>query len=207
MEKLNEIVAEINFIYKRLEEIDINNSNSSNVILELYYKYLKLLVQIQSPLADVKYDYRLHNGNCHFYALCLPMPYVFKKKYEQVGNLKFQIDVGEISGDSTRIRTESELLEKLYSDFEFLKIRYYDSAINKDPQYGGYKIAIFIDPFYDYHFVRQNIDGMWSQKIGYKGDIYCFNENPLDFINANNNLCYEYIKTIEIVKPTLNRVR
>ena len=60
---------------------------------------------------------------------------------------------------------------------------------------------------YDYHFVRQNSDGSWSSKLGYE-ECIVKSDNPLNYLNDNIydvSTNYEYVKTLELVKPSIKR--
>jgi len=191
-----------------LNELNIQNSSCQDIYY-LYREYLQVVVQIRRQIP--KYDNGIwrYNNNCYFYALDLPTPTAFIETARRL-YLNFSTKVGDISG----IRTIQEEMnidkfnKYLAIDLEYLGIETYKSAINLSPKHNGYKIAIFLDEeYFDYHFVRQNEDGIWSQKMGY-GDTIVLSYNPLDFINANclyHN--YKYVNTIEVVKPTLRRVK
>lgn len=184
--------------------------NNYERLMNLYRKYLKLQVMSE----NIPKDYVLSKGNCYFYALGLPIPDIFYQKYwELYGNI-WQINVGEV-GKDYRILTNKlalykyrYLLEALYADLETLKIKSYECNIDSMPTHNGFKIAIFSYNNSwkgDYHFVRQNPDGTWMQKLGYSPYISSC-KNILEFIddyNRKKDTDYEYVKTLELVKPVI----
>ncbi len=201
-----EIINQINELYNTLKNLEINSQNNFIMqakIIDIYRQYLQLLVQIQNPIPHLEDNYQLQNGNCYFYALALPIPSYFKKIYQKTASA-FTLNVGELSNTFNYYPFNSkDVLEYLYADLEYLKIKYYASNIKDNPQHNGYKIALFVDEYEpDYHFMRQNIDGTWSQKYGYNGSIL-ITPHVNDFLLDSPH--YEYVKTLEIVKPTIRR--
>lgn len=205
----NELFAKINMIYKELDEIPhISSIHTYEKFIALYSEYLKILVQIQNPIPDVKDDNLLYSGCCYLYAMAFLIPKKFEEKFQQIFRSFFPVDVGDISGCdlSDPIADTNSLLERLYSDLDYLKIKWYESDINKPIVHNGYKIAVFFENGYedpDYHFMRQTKSGIWHHQGGYF-------ETPLETttpIQDNKNDGYEYVKTIEIVKPTLQRLK
>ena len=180
----------------------------------LYQEYLKLIVRLQKNIPSYNNGKCNSYKNCYFYALDLPVPNIYRLNYRLILDEIYCTDLGSISRPNDLYRlyipeTEKEVLEYLYSDLDTLKIKAYDSAINKLPKHNGYKIAIFMESGsdHDYHFIRQNSDGSWSGKIGYE-DCIVRMINPLDYLNDNiynEPTSYELIKTLEIVKPNFKR--
>ncbi len=209
--KLADIFLELTSLLKNRE---LTKEIANKEIRKLYREYLKLYVKLNRMIPEFDDGKFKGNVNCYFYALDLPLPYVFKGLFEKITGIPFCTNLGEISGleffdYKFSNPTSSDLLDYVYTDLDTLKIKAYDSAINMSPKNNGYKIAIFmeVNKDYDYHFVRQNIDGSWSSKLGYKKCIVKM-YNPLDYLNDNINhvrTSYEYIKTLELVKPSIKR--
>ena len=149
----------------------------------LYLEYLKLSVYLNSKPVfydDINYD----NVNCYMYSLMLDFPSIFPT------NLMQGFNIGFISCKESR----NELVN-LYSDLEALNIMYYEIDKEQEPIHGGYKILMFKGPG-DFHFRRENIDGSYSEKLGFSNYIKeC--ANPFNYKN------YKFVKALEIVKPTL----
>ena len=173
------INAKIVMIFWELGELlsrdNLTKSLANQEIRRLYREYLKLYVKISRMIPE--YDNGKYKGNinCYFYALDLTLP-------------------------------SSDLLDYVYTDLDTLKIKAYDSGINIPLHHNGYKIAIFMEnnKRSDYHFVRQNIDGSWSSKIGYE-ECIVRSDNPIDYLNDNIygiKTDYELVKTLELVKPS-----
>ena len=195
--KLADIFLELTSLLKNRE---LTKEVANKEIRKLYREYLKLYVKLNRMIPEFDDGKFKGNVNCYFYALDLPLP--------------FCTNLGEISGleffdYKFSNPTSSDLLDYVYTDLDTLNIKAYDSAINMSPKNNGYKIVIFmeVNKDYDYHFVRQNIDGSWSSKLGYKKCVVKM-YNPLDYLNDNINhdrTSYEYIKTLELVKPSIKR--
>lgn len=107
-----------------------------------------------------------------------------------------------------------ELLFNLEGDFEALGLKYIevnpDFIINKDSLKREWKIAVMATreynlKYYDFHFLRQTINGIWTHKKGFRyGPIDFDSRNkkiisPIDSIIETDGLFlntkYEYIKT------------
>ena len=68
---------------------------------------------------------------------------------------------------------------------------------------GVYYDAKITSGLANYHFVRQNIDGSWSSKMGISNELH-FSENIEDFQRYyQNRVNLKLIKTLEIVKPSI----
>lgn len=172
-------------------------------ILNLYKKYLQLLLKYQEAIPCLENDIKLKNVSCYLYALGLNIPTIFKNTYESLLPWQFGADPGEISGYDAFIDgwTDTELLDRLYADLDTLEIKAYRSTVNAPNKHNGYKIACFLDKDgKDFHFARQNQDGIWSQKIGFDNRIY-LSDNPKAFLDKIHKYKYELIRTLEIVKP------
>ena len=183
-----------------------SNNKGKNInrdILNLYKNYLQLLIKYQESIPCLENDYKLKNVSCYLYALGLNIPTIFKNVYESLLSWQFGADPGEISGYDAFINcwTETELINRLYADLDTLKIKAYPSTVNASNKHNGYKIACFLDKDgKDFHFVRQNPNGIWSQKIGFDKNIY-LSDNPMAFLDEIPHYNYELIRTLEIVKP------
>ena len=153
------------------------------------------------PVFDVNWHF-LHSS-CYYYALNLATPTIFEKIYKSLTDFDFESPLGSISGlpylDTFK---KEEVLNYLYSDLDALNIQWYDSEIDKKIEHGGYKIALLVDenPIdSDFHFVRQNLDGTWSEKDGCGCEVVSIT-TPEEF---TSDPYYKYVKTLEIVKPRI----
>ena len=187
-----------------------SNNKEKNInrdILNLYKKYLQLLIKYQEAIPSLENDYKLKNVSCYLYALGLNIPTLFKNAYEVLTTWQFGVDPGEISGYNAFVEgwTKEELMERLYADLDTLKIKTYPSTITSPINHDGYKIACFLDKDgKDFHFARQNSNGIWSQKMGFNKKIYIDND-PTAFLHLSKDYNYELIKTLELVKPGIKR--
>ena len=197
-----------------LENEELTKSVANKEIRRLYREYIKLYVKISRMIPDYDEGKFKGNINCYFYALDLSLPNVFSESFERITNLPFCTNLGEISAlkyfrENFIVPTPADLLDYVYTDLDTLKIKVYNSAINLPIRHNGYKIVIFMEnnKRRDYHFVRQNSDGSWSSKIGYE-ELIVKSDNPFDYLNDNLfdiKTDYEYVKTLELVKPSIKR--
>lgn len=203
MESSTELRRKMLELYKRL----LSSFRSLEDIMDIYVEYLKLMVQFGDEIPIYrKYPGDVLSGNCYTYALDLKCPIIFQGLYSIRSLFKengVNLNVGFISAvqNKTTIScySEKELLENLYADLDALKIKVFDSEINKAPSHDGYKIYVFKDTLIhsngNFHFVRRNIDGSLSHRNGYDGGvkrIRCLKDVHSSF---------ELVKTLEIVKP------
>ena len=177
-------------------------------IHELYNKYLKICVCLDKKAPDYNGGMWPYKNNCYYYALNLREPKMFQDIYTEIFYEGFYNRLGEIGGKPLPRRfTEKEILEGLYADLDALKIRSYESGLNKENNNGGYKIALYMRDkdvigIPDFHFIRQNSDGTWSEKNGYNDGIHVVSD-PHNLTSHSN---YEYIQTLELVKPSIKEL-
>ncbi len=173
----------------------------------LYAEYCKLSILLTSSLPMFDEDYESLNkdfGNCYTYALGLDCPSVFYKKFEEIEKGYRDFNIGFVSnpkviGDLSRCDDfTNKIMKNLESDFETLQIEYFDSDFTKENSHNGYKIAIFYNNGFicrDFHVIRENKDGSWSEKCGYGGEVKKIN-------NPQKNP-YPLLKVLELRKPRL----
>lgn len=221
MEKI-EILREVFKIKRRLLELLKLYENKilsfdeidtiKKEIYDLYVNYLKLYNLYSGNKLSSKKDW-FYTNVCFHYALNLPTPDLFLEVYDRIFLDDFNIEVGNISELPYIYDYEYTLdifLRYFEADLKVLGIEKYPSTINSPLKHNGFKVAIFYDDTNkDYHFIRQNSDGLWSQKFGLDTTI-CISDNPLNFLNNSpiknsKKTHYEYIKTLELVKPCKNR--
>lgn len=215
-----DILNEFKSIKKRLNELlDCYQKKKIS-----YYDYMKLKKEVYNLYRDYLKLYVIYSGNkvlssdswpyqnnCFYYALNLPTPDIFVLTYDKMFLDSFYLDLGVISNLpllDDREFTLNTFLYYVYSDLDTLNIKYYPSTINSEIKHDGYKIALFYDEDNrDYHIIRENNDGLWSQKHGLM-DIISIVDNPLDFLNnhpydISGYSKYEYVQTLELVKPSI----
>lgn len=159
---------------------------------ELYKMYLQLLVKLSTNKPVFEENQKKYtNGNCYSYALGLSNPDGVSNVIMQTG-----MNIGYVGGSLVTSNDPEKYLYGIQKDFETLEVDFYDSAIGEENKHGGYKIAFYVSPK-DFHFIRQNIDGSWSHKVGYSKVIKMVNEPGETFEG------YKRVKTLEIVKPVL----
>ena len=215
----NKIKEQIKEIYQNLNSLFLEYQNKDYLclgmiginqlrrqILVLYREYLSLVLKLQSLKPDAVSNYSLRNSNCYLYALALPVPIIFKRTYNKLIRDDFGFDLGEYANYKALFRetnfTKNNLIERLESDLAYFQIDFFESSIDSVIKHNGYKINLYMNrDAKDYHFIRQNKDGLWSDKNGYKGTIKEVLNSHLDEGCVNNKMFYEYVKTLEIVKP------
>ena len=182
-------------ILKIYKNLILNRQINRDDIINLYIEYLKLcmILGTNNPSFEDdigKYDL---NTNCYCYALGITFPKIFYKKYMKYSIEPFCHNLG-FASRHLFAATENEKLENFYRDLDVLNIKYYESGLNQDNFYGGYKIALYLSR-YDFHFLRQNVDGSWSEKRGYAGNVI-----KRDMIEPKYG-SYKLKRVLEIVKP------
>lgn len=177
-------------IYNELIKLDMYNPK----YFELYKDYLKLLIKLGTNSPVFNNDALIYkNGNCYSYALDL-----FNPKGISNEKLELGLHIGYLSNNISAYPDLNKYLYGLQKDLEILEIDSYGSCYDKENVHNGYKIAFFFSKN-DFHFVRQNADNSWSHKIGFLNKIENFESLPLTLNN------YEYVKTLEIVKPVIKK--
>lgn len=186
-------------IYKELLISFVSGKLKPSYIEKLYIEYLKLYLEYNDVIPTSKYnEKKFSNSNCYGFALDIPTPNIFKKLYERIEIDDFLINPGFASFKRFAF-TKSSTLENIFADFDSLGIKYFESSIQTPNTHNGYKIAIlFRGDGYQVHFIRQNLNGTWSEKVGYSNLIRNFNNiNESYYIKLGYNLDMVY----EIVKP------
>lgn len=199
-----EILAQIDNLHKILNSKYLSKEITSEEIKKLYIEYLKLSMLLSTNKPNYKDD--LHDykrGNCYCYALGIKFPYDFYSKYNELSEIPFVHSVGFISENDDAF-TKKEIMSSLYNDLNVLNIKYKNTNINAKNK-NGYKIAIYFDNIYkffnNFHVARENVDGSWSEKLGYTSEILKFS-SPTDSYYVKN-LNYKLHKVLEITKPVI----
>ncbi len=134
-----------------------------------------------------------HNHNCFAYAFdVIDMPackddkckFPFHQPGYKAGHPRFSDDGKKYCGD---------LLMRLFADMPFLK----KTTFTTQCPPGHSKIALVIDPQNDYHFYRQDSNGLWSHKPGGQKVTNLDSEGKLIY---NPELCSRDYRTREAPK-------
>lgn len=188
------VYSELMKLYLRIKSSD---SLSEGEVLKIYRDYLKLSIKLgtNKPLfIEDKESY--NSGNCYCYAMGFNSPKIIGEKYYDSCNRSLRHDVGFIS-ELPYSNDRKSIISALESDLEWLGIAFYECEPDSENIHGGYKIALY-KSYFDFHFLRENSDKTWSHKLGYSNRIESFDTLPL-IVNRN----YDYVKTLEIVKPVV----
>ena len=126
--------------------------------------------------------------NCYAYALRACVNF---KNHEE------DLVPGFISSTSWYYRDDKEVLIKLFlKDLEALGLKAVSTTAETNSVQNSYKIAIYIEEGKDFHFIRQDSDGNWSEKDGMYGKIRIVNPEN---INKNRD-SYEFVGVFMITK-------
>ena len=182
----------------------MKRSKSSLEIEKLYLEFLKEEIKLGTNYPNYQDDFEdYHFGNCYTYALGLPS---FKSFIEQFTHLVaddiFPFNIGfMVRAQCYENRELEKLLQNFDLDCDALGIQVYETHHLEQNTHGGYKIAFYVSycrgTINDFHFIRQNRDGIWSHKMGY------FSDPQLTFFAPILENHYEHVKTFEIVKPVI----
>lgn len=196
MEKseLLKVYSELMKLYLRIKDSD---SLSESEVLKIYRDYIKLSMKVSFNNPSFESDIKSYpNGNCYCYALGFNTPRIISSKYFESCSRTLRHNVGFISGLPC-YNNKKDIINALEGDLSSLGIDFYDTSYDSENKYGGYKIALY-KSYYDFHFLRQNSDGTWSDKKGYSNRIERYDTLPL-IVSRD----YDYVKTLEIVKPVV----
>lgn len=185
-------------VYERILKIHENLTKSQEDIQSSYLEYIKLAIKLGTNRPTFNKNYNNIIGNCYTYALDLYGAYDYFSLPD--------IDVGFASGYNTEVKDVNGLLERFYHDCEILGINVFNSSVESENTHGGYKIAIYFGKRIkygdvDFHFLRENSDGTWSERIGYDGVVELYDGLPKESIERE--FSYKLIKVVEIVKPII----
>lgn len=127
----------------------------------------RMVEKNQYPPTFDPYKWPFYKVNCYAYALDL-----------RIGDIKESIFIpGRLSDKNEELYVWSQLdfKEKLERDLKFLGFSYRPNDTHLEE--GEYRIALYYIPTpHDYpigfHIVRQDKDGGWSHRTGWKGDVF-----------------------------------
>lgn len=161
------------------------------------YKKLKKKIEkcIDKTSFPPKYEpkkWEKKSYNCYLYALdaCAD----FRKEYS-----KYWIAPGFLSrGKKNDYRdTKKKVLQYFIEDCKILKLNVSKTSLEEKIAEDEYKIAVYVWKDEDYHFVRQDSNGNWSEKQGWGGEIETVNESE---IRKRQLREYRYIGMFKISK-------
>lgn len=182
----------INFIKDNFSSI------SEEEVIELYRRYLYLESRISTNSPSFKGDKEKYRcGNCYYYALGFTTPDVFSDVYGRFKKKMMTHNIGFISGNTIDVSDPDDLMYGFEIDMGYLRIKCFDSEVDKPNQHNGYKVSLYRG-FKDFHFTRQNSDGSWSHKLGYTSTI-----EKVEMLQERVLGRYDYVKTLEIAKPVI----
>lgn len=128
-----------------------------------FYLELKTLMWHKKylPIYDEKLtSEEIKHTNCYAYAF---QTYFSVENYELFGTLGFSI------GNECRVFGTSNAIEYFKLDVESMGYKIEESdAIEPET---GFKVAMFYIVGGDFHFMRLNKGNVWSEKLGYNGDV------------------------------------
>lgn len=182
-------------LYKKLFIEKLKASDIENI----YIEYLKLSILLGAKVPCFKENlWKYRHVNCYGYALGIDLPEYIYKKYLNVESDGIRHNLGFASGKKFPVTVQGKL-DNLLSDLQTLNIKWFETDMECPNEHGGYKIAIYCDDWRDFHLIRQNKDGSWSEKLGYTSQI--IQTDKLRPLGED----YKLIKILEIVKPTIKQ--
>lgn len=135
-------------------------------------------------------EWKNKNFNCYIYALRACMDFE--------SPLRFWIAPGFISrGENNDYRdTISYTLNYFKEDCEALGLKVLPSTLEEKIGKNEYKIAVYVKEGKDYHFVRQDSNGFWSEKRGWYKKIEIREEQEV----VSNKYGYKFIIIYKVSK-------
>ena len=135
-------------------------------------------------------EWKNKNFNCYIYALRACMDFE--------SPLRFWIAPGFISrGENNDYRdTISYTLNYFKEDCEALGLKVLPSTVEEKIGKNEYKIAVYVKEGKDYHFVRQDSNGFWSEKRGWYKKIEIREEQEV----VSNKYGYKFIIIYKVSK-------
>lgn len=111
----------------------------------------------------------IHTTNCYAYALGLDVPeYKICSGAYQPGTISESSNIR-----SSEYFSKLDLLWGLKQDLELLNISYTEVDYDTKAKEDEWKIALLLEKYYgdfiDFHFLRENNDGIWFHKNGFNG--------------------------------------
>ena len=141
--------------------------------LDKFIKKVKRKVRRQKFPAI--YNPKSWNGkyyNCYLYAL---------RARTNVKNMEWYVVPGFISnGRVNYLMTTENLVKHFMEDLSELGLKAVKTSARSRPRPNSYKIAIYVNEVKkDFHFARQDSNGQWSEKMGWKNGIHLLDVNDV----------------------------
>ena len=181
---------------------------SSLEIEKLYLQALKEQIKLGTNKLCFTDDFqKYYLGNCYTYALGLPSLSFFIKKYmeKEIEDI-FPFNVGFMNHTPYYIygKDMDGFITFLKQDCESLNIQIFETSEREKNAHSGYKIAMYFyynQGIQDFHFIRQNSDGLWSHKQGY------FSSPELLSSFSYTYKHYDFAGMFEIVRPVIRKLK
>lgn len=112
--------------------------------------------------------------NCYMYALDICMDF---SRYRH----KCRIAPGFLSRGKENDYTDNkeDTLQYFMEDCKVLNLNISETTMNEKIKKNEYKVAVYVEENWDYHFIRQDSNGNWSEKDGWEGDIRIVNKKKI----------------------------
>lgn len=134
--------------------------------------------------------------NCYAYALQFNVDLYRSIYYKNLMRDFIRYCPGFLTDDVPDFYCEENLVKLFFSDLDVLGIKFSDCNLEDDVTSDSYKVIIMLEKkliYKDFHFIRQNSDGSWSEKEGYYGNVKIV--NPDEKIKR-----YNLIHTVKLKK-------
>lgn len=134
------------------------------------------------------------NYNCYSYALGLQTPDDFIYLRENKLHL---YEPGTMSCFRRVSRNIKDLVKGFLDDCTILELECIESQIDAPLDINTNKVAIYIlrNPFCDksisdFHFIRQNTDGSWSHKLGYRYGVSVIQMDNIEYLLSDRGYSF-----------------
>lgn len=92
--------------------------------------------------------------------------------------------------------TKEYTLKYFKEDCKALELQLFPTDLEEEINENEYKIAVYVNPDYDFHFARQDSNGEWSEKNGWRNPIKTL--KPEDVTETEDG--YEFIGMFRVSK-------
>lgn len=116
--------------------------------------------------------------NCYMYALNICSDFIGYRT--NPGFLVEEIKQEYAKKEGLLDYNKKNLISLFKEDCNELKLKVIETTLNEKVESNEYKIAIYLNSTGGYHFIRQDSNGMWSEKNGWWGKIEILKGEDID---------------------------
>lgn len=136
-------------------------------------------------------DYTFYSKSPHFNC------YAYAMQFRELG---FDYEPGFVTTVVPERYNIDSLVRAFYEDCKALLLSYNPCSIDEPNNKDEYKVGIMIEKYghhssnRDFHFIRENVDGSWSEKAGYLGFVRTVE-------NIKGHSKYDLVEVVKIKRP------